>query len=291
MNAAILIDKPSGITSMDVIRQARKKANIRKIGHSGTLDPLATGLLVVLFGKATKLQDIFQNASKGYTGTIQLGLRTETFDVDGKEHDLTEVPAELSANPEVIQQLIQKFSGEQMQMPPIYSALKVSGVSSHKLARQGIKVKLKERNVNISFSELKFESPDVMSFDVACSKGTYIRSLARDIGEELGCGACIKSLRRTVSSPFKLENAVSLEQFLEDDISKHLLSMSDLVSDLPKVKVNQAQLSALRLGQQHCLERINFPETKDLVAIFSGNEFGGLVQQSDSGNWKIKFIL
>jgi len=291
VNAAILIDKPTGMTSMDVIRRARKKANIKKIGHAGTLDPLATGLLVVLFGKATKLQDIFQNAQKAYTGTIRLGLRTETLDIDGKEHVLSEVSPKLFEDPKIIEHLIKKFSGDQMQMPPIYSALKVSGVSSHKLARQGVEVKHKERKVNIQFNSLKFESSQVLSFDVFCSKGTYIRSLARDVGEELGCGACIESLRRTLSSPFKLEDAVTLEQFLEDDVDKHIMSMAEMVSHMPKIEVSQQDLHSLRLGQQHPLEKAVFPEKGDLAAIFSGAEFGGLAQRADSATWKLKFVI
>ena len=295
MNSAVLIDKPSGMTSMDVIRKARKKANIKRIGHAGTLDPLATGLLVLLFGKATKLQDIFQNATKGYTGTIQLGLSTETLDVDGKEHVLKDVPSNIQNNSEVTLNLIEKFSGTYFQLPPQYSALKVSGVSSHKLARQGIEVELKKREVTIEFKKLEFSSNDILSFDVICSKGTYIRSLARDIGVELGCGACIKTLRRTLSSPFTLNETVSLDSFLEDDILEHLVDISKLVSHLPKIEVSPEQLRSLQFGKQEILDQVSISSDKKLAAIFSENSFGGLAYKKDSGEdagaWRIKFIL
>jgi tRNA pseudouridine55 synthase len=290
MDGAIILDKPSGMTSMDVIRVARRKCNIRRVGHSGTLDPLATGLLVVLFGRATKLQNIFLNARKSYSGLIRLGLRTETYDIQGVNHSRTEVPPQIAGNPDILKRIEETFSGPQKQLPPVYSALKVAGVASHKLAREGVEVELEERDVEIVFDDLRFHSAESIRFEVSCSKGTYIRSLARDIGEELGCGACIESLRRTASNPFKLESAVTLDTFLENDPQRFLLGMDKLVSHLPRVDFDGGEFSRLEQGQQQALEIIELDREDTMAAVFNDGQFGGLIEKRNRG-WKLRFLV
>ena len=218
-NGVLLIDKPAGMSSMRVLTLVKLLSGQKKVGHCGTLDPLASGLMVVLLGKATKLQNKFLSANKSYAGTIKLGLTTDTDDIVGevlKENDLSELFKKYNKDQigrdEILAKIKKKFSGISSQTPPFFSAIKVAGKRSYSLARKGKRVELKSREVEINFEDLRFHNYDSIRFELSCSKGTYIRSLARDIGEFFECGACINSLRRTASSPFKLEQAYSLDQ-------------------------------------------------------------------------------
>jgi len=201
-----------------------------KVGHCGTLDPLASGLMVVLLGTATKQQNKFLSANKSYSGTIKLGLTTSTDDIVGdvlKENNLNDLFEKMSKE-QILESIRAKFSGISMQTPPDFSAIKIAGKRSYNLARKGKSVELKQREVEINFEDLRFHNYDSIRFEVSCTKGTYIRSLARDIGEFLECGACINSLRRTASNPFSLEQAYSLDQVKDFGLSSCLLQPENI---------------------------------------------------------------
>ena len=211
-NGILLIDKPSGITSHDVVDRVRRTLKMKKVGHAGTLDPNATGLMIVLVGKGTKASQFLMSMDKTYTGTFQLGLVTDSYDIDGEVVSETE-PQEF---PEAdLKKEMQAFIGDQYQMPPMFSAKKVNGVPLYKHARKGKEVEREERLVRISrFDMLEYRPPNI-DFEIAVSKGTYIRSVTHDLGQKLGCGACLTELRRTQIGDFSIENAVELDVFQE----------------------------------------------------------------------------
>ncbi len=221
MNEVLLIDKPSGITSFDVIDQFKKLLGTKKVGHSGTLDRFASGLLVLCSGWATKLSRFFIDNDKRYIGTIQLGASTDTCDVEGRvisTGDVSRIAAEDILN------IRDRFKGDIMQAPPLFSAIKTGGERASDLIRKGIKPELKDKKVSIK--KLDVCSIDLSNFqfsiDVVCSKGTYIRALARDIGEFLGTGAYLKSLRRISSGNFRVDDAVTIEEYREFQAGKKI---------------------------------------------------------------------
>jgi len=209
----ILIDKPIYWTSFDVVRKIRNTIRIKKVGHAGTLDPLATGLLIVCTGKFTKRINEYMAKEKEYTGSFTLGATTETYDLEsepGNFHPLETI------SEEQIKTTTSHFIGEIFQVPPAHSAIKIAGKRVYELARKGQEVKLNPRKILISeFEILKIELPEV-HFRVTCSTGTYIRSLAHDFGKELGCGAYLSSLRRTRIGEFQVINAHTVEKFIEE---------------------------------------------------------------------------
>lgn len=207
----LLIDKPKDWTSFDVVNKLKKVLNFKKIGHTGTLDPFATGLLILLINKYTKKQQEFTNLDKTYYATIKLGATTKTFDPTSEEENVVEI-GHLSK--EQIVEAIFSFIGNYEQIPPLYSAKKISGKRLYELARKNIKVDVKPTTVKIySINRLDLDLPYV-SFEVKCSKGTYIRSLANDIGKKLGVGAYLYDLRRTEIGDFSVNNALSLQEFI-----------------------------------------------------------------------------
>ncbi|MFH1360081.1 MAG: tRNA pseudouridine(55) synthase TruB [Candidatus Omnitrophota bacterium] len=211
----LIIDKPSGITSHDVVNFMRRKFRMRRIGHAGTLDPLATGVLVILLGKATKLFNEFSAFDKAYEATLRLGLKTTTADINGqtiKESDCTQIIQE------EVQKAFERLTGTIQQIPPMVSAVKFKGKRLYQLARSGIEIAREPRTVTIKELRLvDFNLPDVRLF-VRCSKGTYIRTIAEDVGEALGCGGCISQIKRTQVGSFLIDEAVSLEDVNESYI-------------------------------------------------------------------------
>ncbi|HRZ27345.1 MAG TPA: tRNA pseudouridine(55) synthase TruB [Spirochaetota bacterium] len=210
-NSVLLIDKREGLTSFETIREVRRLLGVRKIGHAGTLDKYAAGLLVVLTGRATRLSAYLLGSEKTYRATVKLGVVTDTGDREGKI--ISTSPAEGVSEDDILGAL-SSFMGETLQVPPVYSALKIGGKRASDLARQGKDVSLKERKIVISeLSLVSFEAEFLrFTIDVRCSKGTYIRSLARDIGDVLGTGAYMEGLRRTASGPFSVDDAVTIEE-------------------------------------------------------------------------------
>ncbi len=206
----ILIDKPFGWSSFKVVHYVRKSANVKKVGHAGTLDPLATGLLIICTGKKTKEITNYQAREKEYTGTILLGKTSPSMDLE------TEIISEGSLeniSDEMIYNVRNSFLGEISQVPPMYSAVKLGGKSLYKLARKGKTVVREPRNVTVSKFEIKIALPEI-HFEIKCSKGTYIRVIADDLGTKLGCGGLLSSLRRTKIGEYSVENAISVDDFV-----------------------------------------------------------------------------
>jgi len=207
----LLLDKPLTWTSFDLVKKVRNTLRIKKIGHAGTLDPLATGLLILCTGKFTKKIEEIQAQEKEYTGTITIGATTPSFDLETEIDSTCDFAHITEAE---LQAAAQKFMGIIAQTPPIYSAVKVNGERAYKLARRGEEAEIKSKNIEIKTFELtRIELPEI-DFKVICSKGTYIRSLARDFGKELGCGAYLSKLVRTRIGDYKLENAFSVEDIM-----------------------------------------------------------------------------
>ena len=208
----IFIDKPLGWTSFKVVNKIRKTIGIKKVGHSGTLDPMATGLLIICTGKKTKELSNYLGLDKTYTGTITLGKTSPSMD---KETEITETGIDENINEESIKNAAKEFVGEIEQTPPMYSAIKVKGKRLYKLARNGVEIERPVRKVRInSFLIKNIKIPDV-EFEVNCSKGTYIRVLANDLGKKLGCGGILSELRRTAIGEFRIEKALKVEDFIE----------------------------------------------------------------------------
>src|SRR5580704_5265589 len=212
LDGAILIDKPVGPTSHDVVDAIRRRFQIKKVGHCGTLDPNATGLLIIVLGRGTKLSEKLMGDDKVYEGTIKFGETTNSYDADGEILEVKTVPP---LTLEALNEEAAKFIGDQMQMPPMVSAIKMNGVPLYKLARKGIEVEREPRLVHIyNFRFTNYESP-LGEFRVACTKGTYIRSLANDLGQKLGCGAHLTTLRRSASGKFDVADAITLDAVLQ----------------------------------------------------------------------------
>lgn len=205
-----MIDKPLEWTSYDVIRKLRKIINIKKIGHAGTLDPLATGLLIVCTGKFTKKINEYMAQEKEYTGTITLGAVTSTYDRESEPENFKSLDG---ITQEIIKEKTKQFTGEILQTPPIHSAIKQNGKPVYLMARKGLNVVLEPREISIKEFEITKIDLPVISFKVVCSTGTYIRSLANDFGVALGCGGYLSELRRTRIGNFKVEDAVTMEEF------------------------------------------------------------------------------
>jgi tRNA pseudouridine55 synthase len=217
IEGVLLVDKPTDHTSHDVVARLRGKLKMKRIGHAGTLDPAATGLLVMWVGKATKVAQYLMSVEKEYTGTIKLGEITNTQDADGEV--LATKPVPVLSEADIIAAL-ETFKGDQYQIPPMYSAIKIDGVPLYKKARKGEEVEREPRFIRVMQYDLtRWESPEV-DFLVRSSKGTYVRTLAHDLGEKLGCGAHLKSLRRTASGDLRVDEALPLETLLDMPLSE-----------------------------------------------------------------------
>jgi len=214
LDGVLLVDKPYGCSSFDVIRRLKRHFGIAKLGHAGTLDPLATGLLIVVLGKATKLSQALMCGIKEYTGIIQLGVKTSTYDREG---EIIETHPTDGIDLPMIEKHMHSFIGDQYQEAPMFSAKKLDGVPLYKLARKGKEIKREPNFITIfKFDPTQYENGNV-HFHVRCSKGTYIRSLAYDLGERIGCGGHLAALRKIKSGDFSIEQAVDLNELLEND--------------------------------------------------------------------------
>lgn len=223
LDGALLVDKPIGCTSHDVVDAIRRRFRLKKVGHCGTLDPNATGLLILVLGAATKYSEKFMGGDKVYEGDIKFGETTNSYDADG---DLVMSLPVLPLTVEQLNEEATSFTGDQQQTPPMVSAVKVQGVPLYKLARQGQEVERKSRMIHVySFRFTSYEEP-VAHFRVACTKGTYVRSLAHDLGQKLGCGAHLLTLRRLASGKFDVADALPVKDALElseADLSKRII--------------------------------------------------------------------
>lgn len=248
MNGILLIDKPSDWTSSDVVAKLRGILRERRIGHSGTLDPLATGLLVVFIGRATRAVEFAENHDKRYIAGLRLGLSTDTQDISGN----TLAVSDSHISREELESVLPMFMGDISQIPPMYSAIKINGQKLYDIARRGGEVERKPRNIRISNLEIIGRDESDYILDVSCSKGTYIRTLCNDIGDALGCGACMSSLRRIKAGEFSLDNAYTLQQVQEaadrGEAEKLLISVDRLFDNLPSLRVSKSAEKKLRNG-------------------------------------------
>ena len=220
MDGLLVINKPAGPTSHDIVNKIRKITGIKKVGHAGTLDPFAEGVLIILIGKTTKLQSKFMEMEKTYIGTLKLGETTDTYDVTGK---IEKTNYELRIKNNEIRKTLKAFVGEIKQTPPIYSAIKIKGQSAYKLARRGEKPKIKPRKVKIyKIKTLNYKWP-YLKIEINCGKGTYIRSLAHDIGKKLGCGAYLEKLTRTEIEKFNIRKSIKLEKLNSRNLPKKII--------------------------------------------------------------------
>lgn len=281
MNGVIIVDKPKNYTSFDVIAILRKKLNQKKIGHMGTLDPIATGILPILLGETAKFQIFTQNNDKEYIAKMKLGLTTDTLDCTGKILSKTKC----HIKKEEFNKILKKFSGEIEQIPPMFSAIKKNGKKLYDLARKGIEVEREKRKINIiNIETLNFdEENQTASIKVKCSCGTYIRSLCDDIGRDLGCGAVMTELRRTESNGFDENFSITIEKIKNSEISdlakKYILPTEYLFKNIKSVNISEAQEKRFRNGGALSINRIysNFPlHDHENIKLYSNNKFIGL---------------
>lgn len=251
ISGVLVVDKPVGMTSHDVVQVIRKGTNIRRAGHTGTLDPRASGVLVVLIGPAVRLSEYVSASDKRYQAVIELGSSTDTYDADGEV--LTSGPVDDISEEQFAEEL-QKFVGEIEQIPPPYSAVKVKGRKAYEMAREGEEVELAPRVINVYSLELLEWDPPEAVIDVYCSSGTYVRSLANDLGQALGCGAHLTGLRRTKSGRFTLRDAVPLrklrEAFDNNTWYQYLIPAAEALSDWPALELTPEQVEEVRHGHR-----------------------------------------
>ncbi len=245
MNGIVIVDKPQGWTSQDVTARLRRVFSTRRIGHGGTLDPMATGVLPVFVGRATRAVEFFEHAEKTYEATLRLGMKTDTQDITGTV--LEERP--VTVTEQDILNVLPAFRGEILQIPPMYSALKVNGQKLYDLARKGKEVERQPRPITVHELELlHFDGQDAR-IRVRCSKGTYIRTLCEDMGEKLGCLGCMAALRRTRAGEYTVEKAVPLQTLLDaENPEQYLLSMDSPFLGYPAVTLRENQENRCRIG-------------------------------------------
>jgi tRNA pseudouridine55 synthase len=272
MDGILNIDKPSGITSHDVVQQVRRLLGEKRVGHTGTLDPSATGVLVLCVGKATRIAQYLEAGEKEYHAVMQIGVITDTLDADG--HVLETRSYAAPDLPRVLQ-FLKEFTGPIMQRPPAYSAIKVGGVPSYKLARQGKAEPLKPRAVTIHCLDLKDYADPFLSLRIGCSKGVYIRTLCADIGEALGMGAHMTKLVRTRSGRFRIEQAVTLDQLAlmsRKEMGGIMVTMNDALDDIPAINVNEDDSRKIAHGMRIELPIAQIPGQENiLVRIHNEN--------------------
>ena len=266
MNGLLVLDKPSGVTSHDVVAIVRRATGEKSIGHLGTLDPMATGVLPLLLGKYTRLAQFFGQADKHYTGHIRFGFATDSFDADGAP--VTAVQP-LTKSLEELRALSLAFRGELDQVPPIFSAKKINGVAAHKLARAGVEVAVKPARITIHDFELTSLEGDTAGFSMSVSAGGYVRSVAHELGQLAGCGAHLSSLRRTQAGAFSLAQAITVDQLKSASVAEIealLPHPRTLLPEMPAVTVDDQLAGRLRNGMQ-----VNLPDFSQasLIRVFT----------------------
>lgn len=294
MDGILIVDKDEGKTSFDVIRDVRKKYNEKKVGHIGTLDPLASGVLPVLMGKATRLSDYLMEHSKEYIAKIKLGTSTETGDREGKIIKTQDVPKDIDA--EKIQRVLEKFIGETFQIPPMYSALKVDGKKLYEIARSGKEVERKPRKIEINYINLINYDPieKEILYKVSCSKGTYIRVLSEDIAKKLGTCGCMTYLRRTRVGNFTLDDSgkfIQLENIFQnnpriviknkDELKRFLNGVKIYINDY-YIEVTNPIDESINNFNDNDLQKSNLREKMNLYNVYYENEFIGIGKIEDN---------
>lgn len=286
MTGIILIDKPKGITSFGAVARVRRICGEKKCGHTGTLDPMATGVLTVMLGGATRFIELLPSHNKTYRASFRLGMTTDTLDITGKVLETREI----NATAEQVKEKINDFIGDISQLPPMYSAVSVNGQRLYDLARQGMEVEREARQVTVFSIDVLSENEASGEYEiqVECSSGTYIRTLISDLGEALGCGAVMTELRRTKANGFEIEKTVALEQ-LEEAVNNGTLSdiiipVDRALEEYPVIRVTEAQARRFRNGGELSLERLRYPRMLGYFRVYDpdGNFIGiGEIGQKD----------
>lgn len=289
MIGLMIVNKPPGMTSHDVVQVIRRQARIRRVGHTGTLDPLATGVLLLLLGPATRLAQFIAAERKSYRAVIRLGEATTTYDAEGEVTARHPVQVTRAA----VAEALARFQGPQLQIPPMYSAIKIKGQTLYKLARQGQEVDRPPREVHFYRLELlDWAAPDA-TVAVDCSAGTYIRSLAHDMGQALGCGAHLRALTRTAVGPFTLDEALSLDALAQmaaaGTLTEVVLPPTEALRDTPQVRLDAEQEQRVRHGQPITPERAY--DTALLSALDAAGRLVAVLIPQDEGLWRPKVVL
>lgn len=287
MNGILNIYKPKGITSFDAVRIVRKTSKCKKVGHTGTLDPAACGVLPICIGKATKVVDYIMDGYKIYKTTLQLGIVTDTYDLEGTI--LEENKVDLTT--ELIKETVLSFVGDIKQVPPMYSALKVNGKKLYELARKGIEIERKPRDISIySIDNLKINIPYV-EFEVKCSKGTYIRSLCYDIGRKLECGATMTNLERIATGSFNIKDSIHINNLTKENIDKYLQPIDMALDDFPQLKFNKKYekllLNGVIIKDKKLIDNI---KNDILYRVYLEDTFIGIGKKNSTG-FKIEKLL
>ncbi len=293
MTGIICLDKPRDMTSFMAVKKASRLLGVKKAGHTGTLDPMATGVLVIMLGNCTRFIELLPEHKKSYTARVRLGLTTDTLDITGEV--LTE--SDVNVTLEQLLEVSNQFKGEIMQTPPMYSALKKDGERLYDLARKGIEIEREKRQITIEKLELYDFDGIEFSMDVTCSAGTYIRSLCDDIGAALGCGAVMTELRRTSANGFNIENAVTLEELEvlvnENSFTSKIISIENALLSYPEIKITAPQANRFRNGGELSYERLHKNLEVGIYRVYSPeNEFLGLGEiEEDKLNLSVKRVL
>jgi tRNA pseudouridine55 synthase len=290
ISGVLVVDKPVGLTSHDVVQVIRKGTNIRRAGHTGTLDPRASGVLVILIGPAVRLSEYVSASDKRYQAILRLGASTDTYDADGA---VTRSRPVEHITEEQFEESLQSFIGEIEQVPPPYSAVKVKGRKAYEMAREGEDVDLAPRKIKVYSLDLLEWAPPEAVIDVYCSSGTYVRSLAHDLGEKLGCGAHLVGLRRTKSGRFTLRDAVPLrklrEAFETGTWYQFLIPAAEALSDWPVVELTEEQVDLIRHG--HRIQGEPLPSELARGVSGDGELVALLGYMPETGEWQPKKVF
>ncbi len=294
MTGIILLDKPKDITSFGAVARVRRICGEKKCGHTGTLDPMATGVLTIMLGGATRFCELLPSHDKAYIATFRLGTVTDTLDITGKVLETREV----NVTAEQVREKIADFVGDISQLPPMYSAVSVNGQRLYDLARQGIEVERKAREVTVFSIDMLSENQQAGEYEIAveCSSGTYIRTLIADLGEALGCGAVLTELRRTKANGFEISKAVTLEMLEEamqnGEIENVLIPVDKALEDYPVIKVSEAQAKRFRNGGELDLQRLKYPRMLGIFRVYDPDDnFIGLGEIGTGDSLTIKRVF
>ncbi len=294
MTGIILLDKPKDITSFGAVARVRRICGEKKCGHTGTLDPMATGVLTIMLGGATRFCELLPSHDKAYIASFRLGTVTDTLDITGKVLETREV----SVNAEQVREKIKDFIGDISQLPPMYSAVSVNGQRLYDLARQGIEVERKAREVTVFSIDIINENEQAGEYTIGveCSSGTYIRTLIADLGEALGCGAVMTDLRRTKANGFDISQAVTLEQLAQaaenGELGDVIIPVDKALEEYPVIKVTAAQAKRFRNGGELDLQRLKYPRMLGFFRVYDPeNNFIGLGEIGTGDSLTVKRVF
>lgn len=294
MTGIILLDKPKDITSFGAVARVRRICSEKKCGHTGTLDPMATGVLTIMLGGATRFCELLPSHNKAYIASFRLGTVTDTLDITGKILETREV----NVNSSQVKEKLTDFVGEISQLPPMYSAVSVDGKRLYDLARQGIEVERKSRQVMVFSIDMLCENEEKGEYTISveCSSGTYIRTLISDLGEKLGCGAVMTDLRRTKANGFGIENAVTLEQLSaaaeNGTLDEIIIPVDKALEEYPVIKVSAAQAKRFSNGGELDLQRLKYPRMLGYFRIYDPeNRFIGLGEIGTGDSLTVKRVF